>query len=539
MNIKSKSLSLRTQFEDYSSSNYELKAIPARRPPRPYHHVQDSEPDHEDNNDAWLGGPVEEVTEEVAEVGSVADEEDGDGDERGADQDELWSLAESPFPAAKRTWCMGSSNLSRVTKATSISRLTAHSKPELVNLQGLFIPPPPTSATSSATPSTGPLSHAPSPSSWSGSESWTWWWGWGGRRAVGRRRRRRWRWRMEWNQCRRSCQGTWVSKTTKSSTDKRRDAFLTVSLAAPDSPAFVFSAKSFDVLSMEITSFTLFSSQTFSVALAFTFLSLLLAVRSRSSKPWRSQSDGGSSSTENDKLCNCLCYCNGVVTGSEPVEVPHLNGETEKKTAVAEAEATGASMMEQLVPEITTHALSYLDYPSLCRLSMTNSLMRKAANDDNAWKALYHKDFTSEQDSVTPVNGWKAYYAATRAIVNVNVRFFNFIRDRSLPEMSHLWLNADYVKCVHPSGEFFSGYNAVVQSWQLAFNWEQGVNFQVRDVRARVLTDMAWVTMKTYVGDHLDTGPFSVTNIFEFHNGRWYMVHHHSSVLDEVEHQNA
>lgn len=52
---------------------------------------------------------------------------------------------------------------------------------------------------------------------------------------------------------------------------------------------------------------------------------------------------------------------------------------------------TGASMMEQLVPEITTHALSYLDYPSLCRLSMTNSLMRKAANDDNAWKALYHK----------------------------------------------------------------------------------------------------------------------------------------------------
>uniref|UniRef100_F6HBZ3 F-box domain-containing protein n=1 Tax=Vitis vinifera TaxID=29760 RepID=F6HBZ3_VITVI len=52
---------------------------------------------------------------------------------------------------------------------------------------------------------------------------------------------------------------------------------------------------------------------------------------------------------------------------------------------------TGASMMEQLVPEITTHVLSYLDYPSLSRLSMTNSLMRKAANDDNAWKALYYK----------------------------------------------------------------------------------------------------------------------------------------------------
>ncbi|KAK9926946.1 hypothetical protein M0R45_024152 [Rubus argutus] len=88
------------------------------------------------------------------------------------------------------------------------------------------------------------------------------------------------------------------------------------------------------------------------------------------------------------------------------------------------------------------------------------------------------------------------------------------------------------------SGELFSGYNAV-QSWQLAFNWEQAVNFQVRDVCAHVLTDMALVTIKTYVDDHLDTGPFNVTNVFEFHNARWYMVHHHSSVLDEVEHQNA
>lgn len=72
-------------------------------------------------------------------------------------------------------------------------------------------------------------------------------------------------------------------------------------------------------------------------------------------------------------------------------------------------------------------------------------------------------------------------------------------------------------------------YNAVIQSWQLAFNWEQGVNFQVRDVRARVMSDMAWVSMKTFVD--MDSGPFNVTNTFEFHNGRWYMVHHHSSVM--------
>lgn len=83
--------------------------------------------------------------------------------------------------------------------------------------------------------------------------------------------------------------------------------------------------------------------------------------------------------------------------------VPYLNGSVNGSVAdmmeispshapvVLADRRSGSSMMEELVPEITTHALSYLDYPSLCRLSMTNSLMRKAANDDNAWKALYHK----------------------------------------------------------------------------------------------------------------------------------------------------
>ena len=63
-----------------------------------------------------------------------------------------------------------------------------------------------------------------------------------------------------------------------------------------------------------------------------------------------------------------------------------------------------------------------------------------------------------EQDTVNPSNGWKAYYAATKAIVNVNAEFYNIIRERSLPAMSRFWLNADYVKCIHASGELFTGY---------------------------------------------------------------------------------
>ncbi|KAJ3701977.1 hypothetical protein LUZ61_005682 [Rhynchospora tenuis] len=225
--------------------------------------------------------------------------------------------------------------------------------------------------------------------------------------------------------------------------------------------------------------------------------------------------------------CGCACCC-GKGEGER------WNGEMGSEAMDVEVKE-GASMMEQLVPEITTHALSYLDYTSLCRLSMTNSAMRRAANDDGAWKALYKKDFTTEQFNVNPRNGWKAYYAATRAVINVNAEFYNIIRERSLPLMSRFWLNAEYVKCVHSSGELFSGYNAVMDSWALAFNWGQGagggqaVSFQLQDVRARVLSDMAWLTFKAY--PDVDAGPFHVTNVYEFQNGRWYMVHHHSSPI--------
>lgn len=101
--------------------------------------------------------------------------------------------------------------------------------------------------------------------------------------------------------------------------------------------------------------------------------------------------------------CNCVCSCN-LRAATATVTAPYINGgdctgngggevleRALANVVVAAERQTGASMMEQLVPEITTHALSYLDFPSLCRLSMTNSSMRKAANDDNAWKALYHK----------------------------------------------------------------------------------------------------------------------------------------------------
>ncbi|XP_074578985.1 F-box protein SKIP8-like [Curcuma longa] len=214
-----------------------------------------------------------------------------------------------------------------------------------------------------------------------------------------------------------------------------------------------------------------------------------------------------------------LCGCGG--SGGE--------GHMEVSEKVAEA---GGSMIEQLVPEITVHALSYLDYVSLCRFSMTNSVMRKVANDDANWKALYHKDFDVEQEIVAPTNGWKAYYAVTKAIMDVNARFYNIIKEGSLQAMSCLWWNANYVKCIHEPGGIFTGYKEVMDRWALIFGWGvpgdgQGIDVQIKNVRVRILEDVAWVTMDAYM--EVDFGPFCVTNAYEFHDGQWFIIHHASS----------
>ncbi|GFP95453.1 F-box protein skip8 [Phtheirospermum japonicum] len=80
------------------------------------------------------------------------------------------------------------------------------------------------------------------------------------------------------------------------------------------------------------------------------------------------------------------------------------------------------------------------------------------SSSDFIFPFLNSQDFTLEQDSLVPPNGWKAYYAATRAIVNVNNEFFRILRERSLPAMAQFWLNADYVKCVYANRQSFSGY---------------------------------------------------------------------------------
>ncbi|KAI3982455.1 hypothetical protein MKX01_020847 [Papaver californicum] len=87
--------------------------------------------------------------------------------------------------------------------------------------------------------------------------------------------------------------------------------------------------------------------------------------------------------------------------------------------------------------------------------------------------------------------------------------------------VSRIWLEVIFMfSCIN-----LLKYDAIMQSWQLSFNWGQGVAFQIRYVKPRVFTYVAWVDVD------VETGPFNVTNVYEFHKGQWYLVHRHCSVV--------
>lgn len=82
----------------------------------------------------------------------------------------------------------------------------------------------------------------------------------------------------------------------------------------------------------------------------------------------------------------------------------------------------------------------------------------------NGWRGLiirccdnFYQDFSGEQDTVVAANKWKAHYAVTKAVADANKTFYKKFKAKSLRGMSKLWLQADYVKCIHPGGELLSG----------------------------------------------------------------------------------
>jgi hypothetical protein len=118
-----------------------------------------------------------------------------------------------------------------------------------------------------------------------------------------------------------------------------------------------------------------------------------------------------------------------------------------------------------------------------------------------------------------------------------NLAFYRAFESLKRAEMEPVWLKSARVHCTHPGWRRLVGYAAVMDSWQRIFENTFEMSFDLTGVEIVVVGDLAWVvcteniTSRTY--DGISRSQVEATNVFERHDGRWRLVHHHGSPVVE------
>ena len=120
-------------------------------------------------------------------------------------------------------------------------------------------------------------------------------------------------------------------------------------------------------------------------------------------------------------------------------------------------------------------------------------------------------------------------------VLEANQNFYTALQDLSLEEMESVWLQEDWVKCVHPGWNLLEGWEAVRESWQHIFENTHFMRIAVGLQSLRVEDSMAWVCCTEKISSaaegRFDSAYVQATNIFECRQGAWYLIHHHASPL--------
>jgi len=120
-------------------------------------------------------------------------------------------------------------------------------------------------------------------------------------------------------------------------------------------------------------------------------------------------------------------------------------------------------------------------------------------------------------------------------VLDVNKNFYHALQTLNLEEMEAVWLQEEWVRCLHPGWDILEGWEAVRESWQQIFETTKFLRVSLGVQSVRVEKAMAWVCCTEKISSaaegRFETTYVQTTNIFKLLNGDWYMVHHHSSHL--------
>lgn len=122
-------------------------------------------------------------------------------------------------------------------------------------------------------------------------------------------------------------------------------------------------------------------------------------------------------------------------------------------------------------------------------------------------------------------------------VLTANRVFYEALRSLELAQMDAVWMHEDWVKCLHPGWELLIGWDEVRKSWEDIFRSTVQMLVSISRALVHVSGDTAWVSCLVKVTSAYEEGfataLVEATNIFVRRQGRWLVVHHHTTPLPE------
>jgi len=120
-------------------------------------------------------------------------------------------------------------------------------------------------------------------------------------------------------------------------------------------------------------------------------------------------------------------------------------------------------------------------------------------------------------------------------VLIANRTFYAALHALDLPLMEEVWLHEDWVKCLHPGWELLMGWDEVRGSWEEIFHSTEQMMVSISRPLVHVAGEAAWVSclenVTTTSQNNFVTALVEATNIFVRHDGRWLIVHRHTTPL--------
>lgn len=117
-------------------------------------------------------------------------------------------------------------------------------------------------------------------------------------------------------------------------------------------------------------------------------------------------------------------------------------------------------------------------------------------------------------------------------ILAANARFYKAFEKGDLSAMRMIWSKGNNVHCIHPGAGCISGYDIVMESWELTLGPELDLPLQIKlqNVEVYIKGNLGFVTCLELVRTSGNNwGKQVATNVFEKVEANWYICLHHAS----------